>query len=207
MRKYYPPKSNEKQFHCIHCGVYASQGWSTLLFDIRGNSSPIMYSHCSHCKKLSYWHDGKMIIPSEAPVPPPHPDLPIECSSDYVEARDIVARSPKAAAALLRLVVQKLMPLLGQKGKNINEDIASLVAKGLPVQVQQALDYCRVGGNNAVDPGEININDTPEIAYNLFNMINFIVEDRIERPKEIQTLYEKLPEEARKAIEKRDGNN
>lgn len=146
-----------------------------------------------------------MIVPCDAPVPPAHIDMPIECLADYVEARTIVAASPKAAAALLRLAVQKLMVVLGEKGNNINDDIGSLVAKGLPIQVQQALDFCRVVGNNAVHPGEIIINDTPEAAHNLFYMINFIVEDRISRPKQIQSLYDKLPESARKAIEKRDG--
>ncbi len=148
-----------------------------------------------------------MIVPSEAPVTPPHTDMPKECQSEYNEARDIVARSPRAASALLRLLIQKLMPILGEKGKNINDDISNLVSKGLPVQVQQALDYCRVIGNNAVHPGEINLNDTPDIAVNLFGMINFIIDDRITRPKEIQKLYDQLPDGARKAIEKRDGKN
>jgi hypothetical protein len=124
--------------------------------------------------------------------------------ADYMEARDIFARSPRAAAALLRLCIQKLLASLGEKGKNINEDIASLVAKGLPVTVQRALDYCRVIGNNAVHPGEINLNDTPEIAQHLFGMVNFIVEDRITRPREIDQLYANIPDASRKAIEERD---
>jgi hypothetical protein len=161
---------------------------------------------CSHCNEWSYWYEGRMIVPCEAPVPPAHVDLPTECLADYVEARSIVAVSPKAAAALLRLAVQKLMVVLGENGKNINNDIGALVGKGLPVQVQQALDFCRVVGNNAVHPGEINIDDTPEIAHNLFSMINYIVEDRISRPKQIQSLYDKLPDSARKAIEKRDAS-
>ncbi len=93
---------------------------------------------------------------------------------------------------------------LGEKGENINADIKALVSKGLPVQVQQAFDYCRVIGNNAVHPGEINLNDTPEMGQHLFNMLNFIVEDRITRPKHIASLYSQLPGAARDAIEKRD---
>ena len=72
------------------------------------------------------------------------------------------------------------------------------------MEVQQALDFCRVVGNNAVHPGVINLNDSPEVAHNLFEMINFIVEDRISRPKHVQSLYANLPEENRKAIESRD---
>ncbi len=145
-----------------------------------------------------------MIVPSEAPVEPMHPDLPEDCKTEYSEARDVFSRSPRAAAALLRLCIQNLMPHLGESGSNINQDIKHLVAKGLPILVQKALDYCRVVGNNAVHPGEIEINDTPDIAAKLFQMINFIVDDRITRPKEIEALYTQLPQEAREAIEKRD---
>jgi hypothetical protein len=145
-----------------------------------------------------------MIVPSEAPVPPPHTDLPENCVDDYNEAREIAARSPRSSAALLRLCVQKLMISLGQAGKNINDDIGALVKNGLPIEVQQALDYCRVVGNNAVHPGEIELTDNPEICHSLFEMVNFIVEDRISRPKKIADLYKILPEGALKAVEKRD---
>ena len=147
-----------------------------------------------------------MIIPAEAPVAPSHPDMPAKILGEYDEARSIFARSPRAAVALLRLAVQKLMSELGEKGDNINEDIKSLVAKGLPAQVQQAFDYCRVVGNNAVHPGEINLNDTPEMGQHLFSMLNFIVEDRITRPKQIAALYERLPQAAKTAVQKRDTN-
>jgi len=63
---------------------------------------------------------------------------------------------------------------------------------------------CRGVDNNAIHPGEIDINDTPEIAHSLFNMINLIIEDRISRPMYIQSLYAQLPEGARKAVDIRD---
>lgn len=205
MTKYYPPEDQAKQFHCIHCGVFATQRWGRLVFgDFYSQPSPITYCECGHCGDLTYWHESRMIIPAEAPVSPPHPDMPATVVGDYLEARSIFARSPRAAVALLRLAIQKLMPELGEKGDNINTDIKSLVAKGLPAQVQQAFDFCRVVGNNAVLPGEINLNDTPEMGQHLFNMINFIIEDRITRPKQIAELYAQLPDSARATIEKRD---
>ena len=206
MSKFYPPTDKAQQFHCIHCGVFAKQRWNALFyFEGRGYSkSPITYCCCDHCDQLAYWYDGRMIIPAEAPVPPPHPDMPASVVGEYQEARSVFSQSPRAAVALLRLAIQKLMPELGEKGKNINDDIKSLVAKGLPIEVQQAFDFCRVVGNNAVHPGEINLNDTPEMGQHLFDLINFIVEDRITRPKQITELYSQLPESARDAIKKRD---
>lgn len=203
MSKYYPPKFDETKFHCTLCGVYAKQRWGDLLSEGRYTTN-FKYSDCEHCNKRCYWYGERMIVPSEAPVPPPHTDLPESCIVEYNEARDIVARSPRAAAALLRLCVQKLMVELGEKGESINDDIGSLVKKGLPVEVQQALDYCRVIGNNAVHPGEIELTDNPEISHSLFEMMNFIVEDRISRPKRVAGLYKILPEGAIKAVEKRD---
>lgn len=204
--QYYPPKFNEKQFHCALCNVFASQSWFNLQINCLDNlkATDFMASFCSHCKKWSYWYNGRLMVPNASPVEPKHHDLPEDCQADYEEARDIVSRSPRGAVALLRLCLQKLMPHLGEDGKNINEDIKSLVAKGLPLIVQQALDVCRVVGNNAVHPGELDINDTPEIAHQLFRMINFIVADRIARPKEIQALYAQLPQGAIDAIAKRD---
>ena len=208
MKKHYPPIFQQSKFHCVYCEVYSSQSWHSLNFRSMNNQYEIddkmKFCVCGHCGKWSYWFKGGMLVPSNAPVPPHHLDMPETCLSEYNEARNVVSASPRAACALIRLALQKLMVELGEKGKNINDDIGSLVSKGLPVLVQQALDFCRVVGNNAVHPGEIEINDTPEIADNLFTMINFIVEDRISRPKQIQQLYGLLPEGARNAIEARD---
>ena len=95
------------------------------------------------------------------------------------------------------------MPILGEAGRHQRRH-QGLGSEGASGSGQQALDYCRVVGNNAVHPGEIDLDDTPEVAHQIFGMINFIVEDRISRPKEIEKLYSELPQAAREAIERRD---
>lgn len=107
---------------------------------------------------------------------------------------------------MLRLAIQKLCEELGEKGEHINADIASLVSKGLPLEIQQALDIVRVVGNNAVHPGEINLNDTPEIASKLFELINVIANVMITQKKEIKELFESLPDSQIEAIERRDNS-
>lgn len=204
--QYYPPTFKATKFHCPNCHVYASQEWSQVRATRHGYGveTDLSSACCEHCEERSFWFQGRLIIPSAIVAEPMHHDLPEDCQADYEEAREIVNLSPRGAVALLRLCLQKLMPHLGEAGKNINEDIKSLVAKGLSPVVQQALDVCRVVGNNAVHPGELNIQDTPEIAQQLFKMINFIVEDRISKPKQIQALFNQLPQGAVEAIAKRD---
>ena len=133
--------------------------------------------------------------------------MPDDVRADYVEASLVFEQSPRSAAALLRLGLQKLMPHLGEKGNNINTDIGNLVKKGLPAEVQKALDTVRVVGNNAVHPGQIDLNDDKQTAASLFRLLNFIVERMITQPKEIHGLYAGLPQTSRDAIDRRDGKH
>ncbi len=214
------PTLNLKSFHCPHCGVLSEQTWSNngvscgyIQRNPNGQSVNTTYplentmvAKCKHCNLFSMWHKGKMVYPLTGNVEMANPDLPEGIKNDYNEAKDIVNISPRGAAALLRLAIQKLCIHLGEKGKNINEDIASLVKKGLPQTMQQALDSVRVVGNNAVHPGTIDLNDKIEIAYALFGFVNIICEVLISQPKKIQEFYEKnVPIGAKNGIEKRDG--
>jgi len=204
---HYPPEFKKENFNCPHCGVYAKQWWHQLIYNNYGNyvNTAMAASFCEHCKKLAYWTNGLMVLPTTGMVELPNPDMPEECAKDFLEARDIINLSPRGATALLRLCIQKLMISLGKKGKNINDDIGALVKEGLPPLIQQSLDVCRVVGNNAVHPGEINLDDSPEIALSLFKLINIIVYDRITKPKEVEALYSSLPVGALDAIKNRDG--
>jgi hypothetical protein len=172
---------------------------------------------CFNCRKESFWlaqtrvmsliedPTAPMLWPlGSASAPTPHPQMPDAARADSDEARAIVDRSTRGAAALLRLAVQKLCAELGGSGENINDDIAALVRKGLPQGVQQALDALRVIGNNAVHPGELDLQDDRDTAQSLFALLNFIVEQQIAEPERLSAAYNLLPEGARRAIERRD---
>lgn len=130
--------------------------------------------------------------------------MPEDIRRDYDEASAILGLSPRGAAALLRLAIQKLCKHLGQPGDNINSDIAALVANGLHTVIQKALDTVRVIGNEAVHPGQIDLRDNSAVAESLFRLVNMIVEKTISEPKEVDALYALLPEGKRDGIVQRD---
>jgi hypothetical protein len=162
-------------------------------------------ARCDHCGHPSLWFQGGMVYPPLGSAPLPNADLSPDICNDYEEARAIFHRSPRGAAALLRLAIQKLCKELGQKGDSINADIAALVKKGLLPAVQQALDAVRVIGNNAVHPGQVDLRDDLDTTAVLFRLVNLIAEQMITAPKEAAAIYNSLPESARDAIAKRDG--
>lgn len=166
-------------------------------------------SVCSNnaCGRECLWQGGIMTIPDMEGISYPNSDLLQEIQEDYLEARTIASRSPRGAAALLRLALQKLMVQLGEAGEDINTDIANLVKKGLRPSIQQALDIVRVTGNESVHPGTLDIRDNPEIATRLFDLINLIADVMISEPRRVDEMYTKVvPEGKRAAIEKRDAN-
>lgn len=214
-------------FNCPHCGALAQMDWKCLY---EGNAYNLGYSiHiaiCQACSNHSIWqrcgfsYNGKpqlvdeILYPKLAAIPPAE-DMPESIKAIYKEASSVLGDSPRAACALLRLALEELISYLRDhfekykslKGKNINEDIGELVKLGLPPKVQKALDIVRITGNNAVHSiKELDINDNPQIAHKLFEMLNFIVREMITRPKEIENLFEdNISEGAKEAIKRRDG--
>ncbi len=207
---YHVPFFKGEAFNCPHCNAYAHQIWSRL--NLQTHAGPhnfsvndeLYASFCMKCKSYALWRLSSMIYPMPYIAPPPGTQMPWDVQGDYLEARRIVGESPRAAAALLRLALQKLMVHLGEPGNNLNEDIGNLVAKGLPEKVQKALDTVRVVGNNAVHPGHLNIKDDRQTAMTLFDLINIVVETMIVQPKKVNELYRRLPPTAVDQINKRD---
>jgi len=167
----------------------------------------VSIANCQACNNFSIWVNETIVYPKQIPIEKANIDMNEDIQNLYEEASLIFLDSPKGATALLRLALQKLLEQLGKTG-NINNSIKELVKEGLNPKMQQALDIVRVVGNNAVHPGEINLDDNQEIALSLFKIINMIADDLITKPKEMDELYNDIiPEQTRTHIQTRDESN
>jgi hypothetical protein len=149
----------------------------------------------------------ELIYPRMLTAPRSHEEMPQRIERDYEEARKVLEDSPRAAAALLRLAIQRLVEdELEAEGGTLYQQIGDLVDDGrISSRIQKALDSVRVIGNNSVHPGEMDMDDNRETAEVLFMLLNEIVDEAIARDRRIDAVYENLPDGALEGIENRDG--
>ncbi|BCD92648.1 hypothetical protein fh0823_27850 (plasmid) [Francisella halioticida] len=215
MNNYVIPEFRKESFNCPYCNAFSHMKWLIVTYETTNTKlDNLEVSECSCCKEHAVWYQKyirtsyNMIVPDYAGAPPPSFDMPDDVKVDYLEAASVYSKSPRASAALLRLALQKLCIHLGEKGKNINDDIRRLSEKKIlsPIIVKIA-DIVRITGNNAVHPGELSDDDFDYVSAKLFKLINIIIEKAITDPKEYQEFYNLMPEGSRKAAEQKDLDN
>ncbi len=212
--KYVAPKLNLEAFNCPYCGAYSNIKWYEV--DTTASYAPsthlnLKVARCTFCNQFTLWSYQEMLLPANTTAPMPNEDMPESVKELYEEARGIVNKSPRGAVALLRLALDKLCDEIDVECKQpkyngkISDKIGILVKKGLSEQLQQAFDFVRVTGNDAVhELGLIDVQDNPEIATTLFGLLNFIVEKMITEKKKIASLYNLIPESRRDKIKERN---
>ena len=107
-------------------------------------------------------------------------DMPEKAKEFFDEAQSIIALSPRAACALLRICLELLVNFAGEGKAGFNKKrplIDRINMLGASADILELLHVCRVAGNEFSHPGEINLGneDTPEIAENLSELINALV--------------------------------
>ena len=100
-------------------------------------------------------------------------EIPTLRKEDFEEAAAFLNSSPHGVAALIHLCVHKLMLLLTESGKIVDDEIASLVRKGLEVEIREEMDLLRRFG-----AGEINLKGNNVMETKLFDFLKQIVERR-----------------------------
>ena len=214
-QKYVTPARDKDAFTCPHCNTLSLMKFSWHRHDEDNQFvaqrgfyneylNELFIARCVNCGKKIIWINDDYIYP-DIVAEDPNVDMPESVKQLYNEAGTIYNKSPRAACALLRLAIDRLCNELGETDRDINKNIGILVKKGLPQAVQQALDVVRVVGNKAVHPGVISFDvDDKGTATMLMHLLNIITERMITEPKEIESLYEGLPETVKESITKRD---
>ena len=213
---YVAPGRGKKSFTCPHCHTLSLMTWATHYYNedtsnvvtkdgiIKEYSNQLSIARCVSCGKKIIWVNNTYVYP-DIVAEEPNADMPESVKQLYNEAGLIYNKSPRAACALLRLAIERLCNELGEVDRDINNNIGALVKKGLSKDIQQALDVVRVVGNKAVHPGVIDIDvDDKNTAIKLMRLLNIITRRMITEPKEIASMYEDLPESAKKSINNRD---
>ncbi len=213
---YTPPKFKEDSFNCPYCNAYAYQDWFNLCYRMPEKYHYLLdefndqsqASICSKCKKSAIWSGrGKMLVPIRGTAPLAAENMPEDVKEIFEEARQVQPFSPRGAAALLRVCLEKLCAHLGEGKGTLNEKIKRLKEKGLPEKVIQSLDIIRINANEGGShAGLIDLTgeDNTEIVDKLFFLVNFIVEKTITEPKEIENAFERLPSNKKDGIANRD---
>lgn len=107
------PSFRKKSFCCPLCDVVSQQIWA-----VSESNNPytcVDCASCGSCHKYSIWFDKKMIYPKKLTAPLAHAEMPDSVKKLYEEARQISNDSPRSAAALLRVTLEKLTEELGEK--------------------------------------------------------------------------------------------
>lgn len=202
------PEYYKDKFICPFCEEYVSHKWhADILENNRQKNDEIFtLSRCENCKQILLWSEKlrEIIYPNIIPISKPNKDMDEEIKNLYIEASKIFKESPRGAAALLRLSLEKLLIKLKIPGRDLNEKIKILIKEGIDENIRKACDIVRIYGNYAVHPKEIDLNDNIEIAQGLFWLINKIANIKITEKKKIDTMFSELPKSFKNQIERRD---
>src|SRR6202047_555228 len=140
-------------------------------------------SRCYNCKGFTVWVRDRLVFPIRGDEPPDVVEVDFEevaedvqetaedkeVSEDFEEAAAILNKFPRGAAALTRICIQKMMPLVKGNAENLDENFSSLVRKGLKVEIQQAMDVLQLVRKSPLQPSEVDLKEENETAKTLLN--------------------------------------
>ena len=214
------PQLKKTTFRCPTCSIVAQMEWHQLSLPaipdgtVDGSNFTIsvgilrvfLAAFCQAKGCVSIWMEqgdshnksAFMIYPRTNTAPPPPDDLPESAKVLYVEAGNIMAGSPRAAAALLRMCTEDIIKELSKK-KDAENTIAPSAGLHRHIEflrkndelwpggaIDIGLDALRVIGNDAVHSTEIRGDDDQRTVEGLFRLVLMITDTLIARRREAE---------------------
>jgi Domain of unknown function (DUF4145) len=162
---------------CYNCKGFTVWVRDRLVFPIRGDELPEIVEVDFREIAEDVQAPAEDVQHSEEDVQEPAEDFD-ESSEDFEEAAAVLNKSPRAAAALIRICIQNMMPLLKETGKNLDENISSLVRKGLEAEIQQAMDVLQVIRRNPGHESHVDLRDETAATTRMLESLKEILERR-----------------------------
>lgn len=232
------PKYMQSSFACPLCGALAAQEWRELHVPTgRGGFGPLQNkrrldtkpaagprfvdprwaaSQCYACQNHSIWLQEALVYPDPlsariAVAHAPHEDMPEDAADLFREAVSVLPFSRRAAAALCRASMERLVKSLdadSPRRAKLDERLARLEGR-VSSSTIDLLNVLRHVGNTALHgeqdgDGSATIyidEDDETIAETFFLAINTLVDELITKPRRSAELYGALPEGVRTAYE------
>ena len=147
---------------------------------------------CPNCGSGVIQINSEIVYPTGSGIRPA-PNMPENVRTVFGEAQAIANASPRAACALLRVCLERLVTEAGGKGDRLVQKIESL---GLTPRMKKLCDACRLVGNEAVHRETFDFSiSNPEaraLAVNLSAFINRLTEEFFDLPIAAQTALDSL---------------
>lgn len=236
------PKYMRPSFACPLCGALAAQEWRELYvpngkggfghlqnkrqLDTQPAAGPRFIdplwaaSKCYACGNHSIWLHGSLVYPDPlsarvAVAHAPHEEMPADAADLFREAVAVLPFSRRAAAALCRASMERLVKILdpdSPRRAKLDERLVRLEGR-VSTSTIDLLNVLRHVGNTALHGEQdgdgsaiIYIDEDDEtIAETFFLVINTLVDELITKPRRAAELYGTLPEGVRNAYESKAG--
>lgn len=236
-----PPRFKADSFTCPRCDALAAQKWFDLLGVVgNGSATSLMdrermmastsgprfrsphwsASECLACQDKSIWLDDVLVYPDPRNAPigdeqEPHEEMPEDAAVLFREAVAVLPFSRRAAAALCRASMERLVKVVDPgcpPRTPLDERLARLESR-VSTSTIDLLNVLRHVGNTALHGGKegdgsavIYIDEEDHtIAETFFLAINTLVDELITKPRRSAELYGSLPEGVRASYEAKAG--
>ena len=91
----------------------------------------------------------------------------------------------------MRVCIQKLVPLLEESGRELNQRISSLVRKGLEMEMQQAKEVLQVLRSDPVQLSQLESQADKETIFRFLDSLKVVLERRMSQTHDEKQLSRK----------------
>src|ERR1700730_6587414 len=145
---------------------------------LKAKMANLHISNCHSCNGFSLWVGGLLVFPTKIDKTPELVEEELE------QAAAILNEFPRGATALMRVCIQKLVPLLEDNGKELNQRVSSLVRKGLEMEMQQAKEVLQVLRSDPTQLNPLEPQADRETALRFLDSLKEVLERRMSQNRD-----------------------